>query len=308
MTSAYRKLGLVLVLLALAGSAAAAAKVLNGKQLRQLLFGNTLIGQTEWADAEWHAYVDLDGRIHIKGSRPTGAYEFFGQVTIEHGLWCEKWQIKNHDQKQCRQIARDGNRFSVMRDDGHVISTFAVRSGDLNGYGGPSLVAAVPAPPPPSADGADDTPPDQPVPTPADQPAAADQSSPPADAGTAAAAPTDQPAANAQTAPASDLSQPATASPPTEIATTPPTAPAQEAPTGSAPISLGLPQHDSAIALTNDSVIGWHRQGVDDATIVTLIKQSKTAFDLSPKALEVLDKAGITKTVIGAMLAADLKQ
>jgi len=299
MTSVHRKLGLALVLLALAGSAAAAAKVLNGKQLRQLLFGNTLIGQTEWADAEWHAYVDLDGRIHIKGSRPTGAYEFFGQVTIEHGLWCEKWQIKNHDEKQCRQITRDGNRFAVVRDDGHVISTFTVRAGDVNGYGGPSLVAAVPAPPPPSADGADDTPPDQPAPTTANQPAA-DQSPPPADAGTAAAAPTDQPAA--------DSSQPAAASPPTEIATTPPAAPAQEAPAGAAPISLGLPQHDSAIALTNDSVIGWHRQGVDDATIVSLIKQSKTAFDLSPKALDVLDKAGITKTVIGAMLAADLKQ
>src|SRR5215831_3649398 len=179
MTFACRKLGLVLVLLALAGSAAAAAKILNGKQLRQLLFGNTLIGQTEWADAEWHAYVDLDGRIHIKGSRPTGAYEFFGQVTIEHGLWCEKWQIKNHDQKQCRQIARDGNRFSVMRDDGHVISTFTVRAGDVNGYGGPSLVAAVPAPP---ANGGDDPTAGQPAATTSDQPAATDQS-PPADAG-----------------------------------------------------------------------------------------------------------------------------
>src|SRR5262249_36880048 len=192
MTSAYRKLGLVLVLLALAGSAAAAAKVLNGKQLRQLLFGNTLIGQTEWADAEWHAYVDLDGRAHIKGSRPTGAYEFFGQVTLEHGLWCEKWQIKNHDEKQCRQITRDGNRFAVVRDDGHVISTFTVRAGDVNGYGGPSLVAAVPPPPPPSADGADDTT--------ADQPAATDQASPPADVATRPAT-AHQPAPTGQSPP-----------------------------------------------------------------------------------------------------------
>ncbi len=300
-----RLLGLVLALMPLAASADG-AKVLNGKQLRQLLFGNTLIGQTEWADAEWHAYVDLDGRVRIKGSRPTGAYEYFGQVTIERGRWCEKWQIKNHDQKQCRQITRDGNSFAVVRDDGHVISTFTVRAGDVNGYGGPSLVAAVPAPPPPSADGADDTTADQPADTTADQPAAADQSPPPADAG-AGAAPADQPAAN-EPAPASEPPQPAAASPPTEIATTPPAVPAETTPAGGAPISLGLPQHDSAIALTNDSVIGWHRQGVDDATIVSLIKQSKTAFDLSPKALEVLDKAGITKTVIGAMLAADLKQ
>lgn len=313
MTFVFRPLGLALVLLAFAGSAAGAAKVLNGKQLQQLLFGNTLIGQTEWADAEWHAYVDLEGRIHIKGSRPSGAYEFFGQVTIEHDRWCEKWQIKN-DEKRCRQITRDGNRFDVLRDDGHVISTFTVRAGDVNGYGGPSLVAAVPAPPPPSPDGASDTT--------ADQPAASDQSSPPADAGTGAAtadqpaasdqspAPTDagtgaadQPAANAPAAPAGESLQPAAPSPPTEIATKPP---AETAPAGSAPISLGLPQHNSAIALTNDAIIGWHRQGVDDATIVSLIKQSATAFDLSPKALEVLDKAGITKTVIAAMLAADL--
>jgi hypothetical protein len=253
----------------LAASETSADDALQGKELHDLLFGNTLVGRHERADAEWSAYVDPYGRIHIKGVRPEGPYEFFGQVTIEGDRWCEQWQIKGHGDKTCRQIARTGDRFDVMHDDGHVISSFTVRPGDPNGLGGDSL-AAIPMPtaPPVTADGSTGS---EPV---------ASETAPP--------------------------NPPAAAATATDVAATPPPAPVEPAPVGTEPISLDLPQHSSAIALTNDSVIGWHRQGLDDAAIVALIKRSATAFDLSPKALETLDKAGISKTIIGAMLAADL--
>jgi len=257
--------------------------MLNGKQLQDLFFGNTLVGHTEWADADWNAYVDLDGRMHIKGARPSGPYEFFGQVTIEDDRWCEQWQIKNHNDKKCRQVSRLGDRFDILRDDGKAISSFTVRAGDPNGLRA-GLLAGVTAQPVAAQDSAN-----------GDQPAVTETTAP--------AAP-----AAADTAPAAPPSG-AAASAPTEIATTPPpAAPTTAVPAANQPISLGLPQQNSAIALTNESVIGWHRQGVDDATIVSLIKQSATKFDLSPAGLEALGKAGITKTVIGAMLAADLGQ
>ena len=263
--------------------------ILDGKRLKELMLGNTLIGHTDWADAEWTSYIDLDGRMHIKGARPSGPYEFYGQATVEDDRWCEQWLIKNHNDKKCRQIAADGDRYDVLRDDGKVISSFTVRQGDPNGLSGPALAAALAAGLPSDAGNTAAPASDQPA---SGQPAFVETP------------PSQQPAAAALPPPA-----PVDTGTPAEVAATPPTSPAASPPAGAQPIELGLPQQqNSAFALTNESIIGWHRQGLDDAMIVALIKQSATKFDLSPAGLEKLDKAGITKTVIGAMLAADLSQ
>jgi hypothetical protein len=135
---------LLIAILAIPPADAWGGETLSGEALRTLVFGNTLDGRHDKAGAAWSAFVDADGRIHIKGTRPEGAYEFFGQVTIEDDRWCEQWKIENYDQKKCRQIAREGERFDVLGEDGGVLSSFTLRPGDPEGLG-QGTVAAAPA-------------------------------------------------------------------------------------------------------------------------------------------------------------------
>lgn len=141
--------GLAAGLLLTAGSAGA-AELLSGEEMRELLFGNTLTGSHASVGAAWNAYVAPDGAIHIRGTRKEGAYEFFGTVTIEDDLWCENWKIVNFQMK-CRRISRDGEYFSVIRDDGKVLSSFIVRPGDPEGLSGgapaPEITETPPAAP-----------------------------------------------------------------------------------------------------------------------------------------------------------------
>ena len=57
-------------------------------------------------------------------------------------------------------------------------------------------------------------------------------------------------------------------------------------------------------AITNDDVIKLVKAGMSDTTILLLIQKSATRFDTSPKALITLKQAGVSETVISAMLSA----
>src|SRR5271169_1564987 len=59
-----------------------------------------------------------------------------------------------------------------------------------------------------------------------------------------------------------------------------------------------------AETLTNDSVIQLHKLGLGDAVIVSKIQASTCNFDTSVDALKALKDAGISDSVIQAMLLA----
>lgn len=58
----------------------------------------------------------------------------------------------------------------------------------------------------------------------------------------------------------------------------------------------------SVKTLTNDDIISLVKAGLSDAAIVSLIQGSQTQFDLSPNSLIKLKEAGVSNTVIEAMI------
>jgi len=63
----------------------------------------------------------------------------------------------------------------------------------------------------------------------------------------------------------------------------------------------GIPQQ---VALNNDGVLAMVREKFDDATIVRMIQTHSTNFDLSVDAMIQLKQAGVSQTVLQAMIAA----
>lgn len=54
--------------------------------------------------------------------------------------------------------------------------------------------------------------------------------------------------------------------------------------------------------LTNETIITLSKAGLSDEALVSLIKRSRTNFDLSPDSLVNLKQAGVSNTIIEAML------
>ena len=70
-----------------------------------------------------------------------------------------------------------------------------------------------------------------------------------------------------------------------------------------APLTPPPPQVQPAgKPLTNDDIISLVRTGLSEAIIVSVIQKSPTQFDLDPEALVKLKEAGISNTVIEAMI------
>jgi hypothetical protein len=56
--------------------------------------------------------------------------------------------------------------------------------------------------------------------------------------------------------------------------------------------------------LTNDDIVNMTKQGFDSALIIKAIETSETHFDVSPEALADLKNAGVSQSVMEAMLSA----
>lgn len=90
------------------------------------------------------------------------------------------------------------------------------------------------------------------------------------------------------------------------LAPSPPLTSAQTAPvTSPAPqTTMGATAPASAPAITNADIIKLAKAGMSDTTIVQLIQKGPDNFDTSPNALIALKQAGVSETVISAMLTA----
>lgn len=67
--------------------------------------------------------------------------------------------------------------------------------------------------------------------------------------------------------------------------------------------ALTAPAYGAQAPLTNAAVIQLHRQGIPDASIVTIVQQRPGKYDLSPGGTAALRKAGIGDDVIAAIQA-----
>lgn len=68
-------------------------------------------------------------------------------------------------------------------------------------------------------------------------------------------------------------------------------------------VSLGFAQQNQP-PLTNSDVTKMVKSGLPESTIVAAIRNSPTAFDVSPDALITLSKAGVTQSVLDTMISA----
>jgi len=90
-------------------------------------------------------------------------------------------------------------------------------------------------------------------------------------------------------------SKPDAAPPPALGAPVPPVSPPGKDPAEAQVQPAGKP-------LTNDDIVSFVRAGLSDAVIVSVIQESPTRFDLGPETLIKLREAGVSNTVIEAMV------
>jgi hypothetical protein len=74
-------------------------------------------------------------------------------------------------------------------------------------------------------------------------------------------------------------------------------------PAASRKLPQDLASAPKGLPLTNDGVIAMVRKKFNDATIVKMIQEHNTNFDLSVNALIQLKEAGVSQSVLQAMIA-----
>lgn len=97
---------------------------LSGKEIRQVLTGNTLYetGITDGTKWEFAAYIMEGGKARGRAWWAGGDQEGKGSWRIDENLWCEHWQ---HDdwaegKESCQKVYKSGDnlRFIVVRGTG----------------------------------------------------------------------------------------------------------------------------------------------------------------------------------------------
>ena len=104
---------------------------LTGAEVRSLVFGNTMTGE-EPGTARWSMYIAPSGEARISGALLSNSNHFSdaGQITVRNNRFCATWQRIRNGAERCTAIVRYGNFYVGLDDEGTIVTSFVVRSGD----------------------------------------------------------------------------------------------------------------------------------------------------------------------------------
>lgn len=101
-------------------------KPLSATEVKSLISGNTLIGETD-KGFDYIAYYRPDGTAHLKSKK----FDEKGKWRVDQADgYCSQWTSINDGKEQCRRIYKVSSGYQFIRPDGSDSSTFTIEKGN----------------------------------------------------------------------------------------------------------------------------------------------------------------------------------